>query len=140
MAQSAYVACAENISLLHLLQKVPEPPSVNLVSPIEHDAANYTLGMATERSLAGALAFVSSITDSPNCITAVCVQEQDQKLQIHVAINKQTPRENNLTLGVICSGFNKMFTRLSDLQGDSLIMQIQDSLSAGLSEKDGVWM
>ncbi|KAM3460397.1 hypothetical protein NHJ6243_006005, partial [Beauveria neobassiana] len=117
MAQSAYVACAENISLLHLLQKVPEPPSVNLVPAIEHDATNYTLGMATERSLAGALAFVSSITDSPNCITAVCVQEQDQKLHIHVAINKQKPTENNVTLGIICSGFNKMFTRLSDFQG-----------------------
>ncbi|KAM0664928.1 hypothetical protein ACQRIU_006081 [Beauveria bassiana] len=117
MAQSAYVACAENISLLHLLQRVPEPPSVNLVPPIEHDAARYTLEMATERSLAGALAFVSSITDSPNCITAVCVQEQDQKLQIHVAINKQKPRENNATLGMICSGFNQMFTRLSDFQG-----------------------
>ncbi|EJP64290.1 uncharacterized protein BBA_06672 [Beauveria bassiana ARSEF 2860] len=97
---------------------LPEPPSVNLVPPIEHDAARYTLGMATERSLAGALAFVSSITDSPNCITAVCVQEeQGQKLQIHVAINKQTPRENNVTLGIICSGFNQMFTRLSDFQG-----------------------
>ncbi|KAM3524476.1 hypothetical protein NHJ13051_004514 [Beauveria bassiana] len=117
MAQSAYVACAENISLLHLLQRVPEPPSVNLVPPIEHDAASYTLEMASERSLAGALAFVSSITDSPNCITAVCVQEQSQKLQIHVAINKQKPRENNVTLGKICSGFNKIFTRLSDFQG-----------------------
>ncbi|OAA43453.1 arginine N-methyltransferase 2-like protein [Beauveria brongniartii RCEF 3172] len=130
MAQSAYVACAENISLLHLLQKVPEPPSVNIAPPIEHDATNYTLELATERSLAGALAFVSSITDSPKCITAVCIQEQEQrrKLQVHVAINKKSPTENDGTLGIICSGFNQMFARLSDFDGgnceNDLCMQI----------------
>ncbi|KAK8142028.1 hypothetical protein G3M48_009457 [Beauveria asiatica] len=121
MAQSAYVACAHNISLLHLLQKVPEPPSVNLAPPVEHDATSYTLELATERSLAGALAFVSSVTDSPNCITAVCIQEQEQeqcrKLQVRVAINKKNPTENDGTLGIICRGFNQMFARLSDFDG-----------------------
>ncbi|KAM3442528.1 hypothetical protein MY4824_001122 [Beauveria thailandica] len=125
MAQSAYVACAHNISLLHLLQKVPEPPSVNLAPPIEHDATRYTLELATERSLAGALAFVSSVTDSPNCITAVCIQEQEQeqcrKLQVHVAINKKNPTENDGTLGIICRGFNQMFARLSDFDGGTYV-------------------
>lgn len=115
MAESAYVACAENISLLHLLHEIPEPPSVNTAPVAFSDAASYSLPFATERSLAGVLAFLSSITDNPNFITAVCVQEgrEGADLKVHVAINKKNDKDNNATLETICDGFNRIFLRLS---------------------------
>lgn len=115
MAEAASIACAENIALLHILHKIPTPPLVNAIPPTSIHAAGYTLPFATERLLAGALAFLSSITDSSDCITAVCVQEQreDEKLRVYVAINKKSPKANDATLDIICSGFGQIFARLS---------------------------
>ncbi|OAQ99658.1 hypothetical protein LLEC1_04831 [Akanthomyces lecanii] len=115
MAESAYIACAENISLLHLLSKIPEPPSDNTSPALAGQCARYTVPFATERSLASTLAFLSSITDNPNCITAVCIQEQtgDETLEIYIAINKKSPKDNNVILNTICDGINQVFGRLS---------------------------
>ncbi|XWW94168.1 hypothetical protein V2A60_002110 [Cordyceps javanica] len=115
-AESAYVACAENISLLRLLHEIPEPPSANIAPTAAQHASSYTLPFATERSLVGALAFLSSITGDSHCVTAVCVQEHpgdDHRLEAHVAINKKTHKENNATLDTICRGFNQIFARLA---------------------------
>ncbi|TQW01094.1 hypothetical protein IF1G_01025 [Cordyceps javanica] len=115
-AESAYVACAENISLLRLFHEIPEPPSANIAPAAAQHASSYTLPFATERSLVGALAFLSSITGDSHCVTAVCVQEQpgdDHRLEARVAINKKTHKEKNATLDTICRGFNQIFARLA---------------------------
>lgn len=115
MAESANVVCAENISLLYLLNQIPSPPTVNTPPLPINLPDRYTLPFAAERSLASTLAFLSSITDSPRCITAICVQEQrgGDSLEIYVAINKRNPKDNNATLDTICGQFNQIFERLS---------------------------
>lgn len=115
MAESANIVCAENISLLHLLNQIPSPPTVNTLPLPISIPGRYTLPFEAERSLASTLAFLSSITDSSRCITAVCVQEQSggDTLEICVAINKQNPKDNNATLDTICGQFNQIFERLS---------------------------
>ncbi|KAM3513251.1 hypothetical protein MY11210_003117 [Beauveria gryllotalpidicola] len=93
-----------------------QPDLINMTQSAESHATNGDGALARWRPRV----CVEHHTDSrPNCITAVCIQEQEQgqKLQILVAINKQKPKENDVTLGIICSGFNQMFARLSDFEG-----------------------
>lgn len=109
------IVCAENVSLLHLLHKVPEQPSANTLPDAEDGPGRYTLPLAKERVLASSLAFLSSISDDFSRITAVCLQEvqNDGTLEVLVAINKQEVESGSGTLGMICSNFAKLFERLS---------------------------
>lgn len=78
----------EDIALLEFLGKVPVAPSKNLGT--QHDpgpSAGRTLTLRAERDLATTLAFLSSIRDDANNVTAVCVREADMSLSVLVAAN-----------------------------------------------------
>lgn len=66
-------ACAEAVSLLHLLHPVPAQPLVNALPASRNMNAEYVLSLEDERSLVSTLAFLSSIKDDSNRIPALCV-------------------------------------------------------------------
>lgn len=65
---------AENIALLSLLQKVPTLPSRNEVTP-KLEKSGRELSFNRERGLAGALSFLSGISNDKKYVTAVCIEE-----------------------------------------------------------------
>jgi hypothetical protein len=111
------VTCAENIALLHLLHSVPAPPSANPRNHLPIRDKGYALDSERERGLTGTLAFLSNITDDPNHIPAVCVEEDPNSVSLNVllAVNRVKHQENdgNQVLRELEQGFERIFTVLS---------------------------
>ncbi|KAK1705589.1 hypothetical protein BDP67DRAFT_531225 [Colletotrichum lupini] len=114
---AAAVACAENISLLHLLSKFhhyPQrnPPSLNPVEEKER-----TLQFSRERSLCGAFAFLASIDGNPDFVPAVYIEErtEQRRLEIVVAVNEKSPNNGQEILLDIKHGFEQIFQQLKGL-------------------------
>jgi hypothetical protein len=112
---SPAIACAENIALLHLLHSVPTPPSPNPIDSFQIRHEGYTLSFERERSLAGTLAFLSSISDDPKHIPAVCVEESPNSafLSVLLAVNKVKRNDGNQVLQNLRQGFERIFAVLS---------------------------
>lgn len=117
---SPAVRCAENTILLELLSPVPE------ILPIQgprgfsqdrHSNAERTLTLAQEHELATNLAFLTGITDNPNYIMAVCIEELPKVggCQVMLAINKRFPADGDATLDKVQRGFQEIFETLKDL-------------------------
>ena len=110
------VACAESIALLSILHAIPERPSKNQIdaSHVRQDAA-YTLPFEKERRLTATLAFLSSVSDDSNHVTAVCVEEDSQSgtLNVLLAINKRTRDSRGPILKEIEGGFKNIFKELN---------------------------
>jgi hypothetical protein len=109
------IARAESIALLFLLHSVPALPSSNSRDSWRGSQGSYTLSFERERSLAGTLAFLSSVTDDPNSIPAVCVEEDPRSacLNVLLAINKVNRNDSNQVLQTVKQGFEKIFNVLS---------------------------
>lgn len=110
------VTCAESIAFLYFLHRVPTPPSDNLIeSPPTGFAGKYTLAFQEERNLASALAFLSSISDNPNHISAVSILDDvtTGSLNILAAINKAKLDDGNHILQQLKDGFEAIFAQLS---------------------------
>lgn len=114
----AAVKLAENIALLHLLHEVPVSPTpiddANTHGLDDDGAETRSLPIERERSLAGALALLSSIRDDTNRITAVALQEDRQAggLQVLIAVN-QSADPKRVFLDKIGTGFKRIFGALS---------------------------
>lgn len=112
---------AENISLLSLLHLVPIQPKRN-PSSCFHISKSYTyaLPLDKERSLAGTLAFISSIQDDTDHIPAVClVEEPDTNCVILLAVNRVGFNDGTDILRDLKRGFDKIFQILARrLDGD----------------------
>lgn len=108
------IACAENVALLHLLHSIPIPPASNPPHPLPVRQKTYALPFEKERSLTGTLAFLSSVKDDPNHITAVCVQEGPNSafLNVLLAVNKARQGDGHQVLQNLRQGFEKIFTVL----------------------------
>lgn len=111
------VTCAENIGLLSLLHSVPIPPSRNPTDNVLLRQEGYTLSFLRERSLAGTLAFLSSLKDGPDHIPAVCVEERPDPsvLNVLLAVNKAKPGDGKEVLKDLKLGFERIFTLLSQV-------------------------
>ena len=116
-APPAAIARAESIALLYLLHSVPTPPSPNSINGLRVHHECYALPFEKERSLAGTLAFLSSITDDPNYIPAVCVEEVPDSafLNVLLAVNKDSRNDGNQILQRLKQGFEQIFAVLSRL-------------------------
>jgi hypothetical protein len=81
---------AENIALLRLLSSVPEPLTQNALSVAFLDIDTERLPFQKECDIVETLAFVSGISDDPEKVTAVCIQEDidHQGLTVVLAVNK----------------------------------------------------
>jgi hypothetical protein len=111
------IARTESIALLYLLHSVPTPPSHNLVNSVKISHERYTLPFERESSLAGTLAFLSSTTDDPNYIPAVCLEEDPRSAALNVllAINKAERDRGDQVLQRIRQGFEEIFSALARL-------------------------
>lgn len=130
MAGSASLACTENIALFHLLHagrgkdnvlakdSVPARPSVAPVERLPTHREDYVLSFERERSLAGALAYITNIKDDPNRVAAICVEEKHprrgkQSLRILLAVNRSEYKDGDDFLQILETGFEGIFAELS---------------------------
>ena len=108
-----HTRCAENIALLHHLGNIPSVPQRNLVRDARPDlATTRTLSASNERVLTSVLAFLSSIRDDPNKVSAVCVEESASALVVMIAVNAEGPGESAYAQSVK-AGFDIIFTLLA---------------------------
>lgn len=121
-SDTSRIACAENISLLHLISPVPELPSANKRPDAASLRQNYQLAFKKELLLARALAFLSSVSDDAHHVTAVCIQEHGSGLDVLIAINKSEYFTASGTLKTICHGLDEIFKRIAQpIVGKSLL-------------------
>ena len=112
------IACAESISLLHLLHSVPTLPSSNAIDCLLVHRKDYTLSLEKELSLANTLAFLSNVKDDPNHISAVCIEERPKSasLSVLLAVNRVKRDDGNQFLQTLKQDFETIFAILSQLR------------------------
>lgn len=132
MAGSASLICTENIALFHLLHagrgkdkvlskdSVPARPSVAPVECLPTHREDYVLSFERERSLAGALAYISNIKDDPNRVAAICVEEDHRprskpSLRILLAVNASEYKDSDDFLQILETSFIAIFEKLSQV-------------------------
>ncbi|CAM1506579.1 Fc.00g062200.m01.CDS01 [Cosmosporella sp. VM-42] len=109
---SLHERCAENIALLHHLGNIPSPPRRNLVrDPGPDPATTRTLSIGNESDLTSVLAFLSSIRDDPNKVTAVCIEESVPGLVVMIAVNAEG-LDASTYIQSVKAGFDTIFTLL----------------------------
>ena len=120
------VTCAENVSLLHLLQPKPALPTRNTIHDKHIRLKGYVLSFERERSLTGVLAFLSSTTDDRNLITAVAVQERHKSnsLDVLLAVNKSNPKSGIATLKELKRAFETIFATLNQITDGQSSVQL----------------
>jgi hypothetical protein len=91
----------QSICLFQTLNQVPEPPKDHLLST-ENDP-KYCLSALREKEVASNMAFLSSISDNPLRVMAVCIEEHDNKEGITIRMASNTG-----DLSLVVNGFNKM--------------------------------
>lgn len=114
------ISCAENVALLSLLhsvnctsplQVIPTAPSSKY--PEHFDLAKkYELPIDKERSLVGTLSFLAQTEEDPNHIPAICVEQDTNKLNVLVAINKSKWSDGDSILHALKERFNTIFAIL----------------------------
>ncbi|KAK0748267.1 hypothetical protein B0T21DRAFT_419999 [Apiosordaria backusii] len=116
------LCCAENIALLSILSPPSYAPLINR-PPYSESPPNpgRVLSFEAEVSLASTLAFLSAISDDPNHVVAVCVEElsKHKGVRVVVAINKECPESAEVKLGKIRDGLQKILKCLSRALTDS---------------------
>ncbi|THV44102.1 hypothetical protein BGAL_0733g00010 [Botrytis galanthina] len=121
------ITCAENIALLSLLHRVPVSPSLNPISNLSVRHERYDLSFERERSLASVLAFLSSISDNPDHVTAVCVEEDHETMSLNVllAINKAQQNDNSQIQEEMKLGFERIFAGLAQVSDARILCRLR---------------
>ncbi|EPE06617.1 hypothetical protein F503_02745 [Ophiostoma piceae UAMH 11346] len=117
------VVCAENVAVLSVLHTVPVPLSTNVIdsSLVEKgNASSYSLSIEQERHLVGALSFLAGVSDNPNDVAAVCIQEigntsTTKSLQLLIAVNKATANDNNSVVQELKRGYTGVLSLLAEI-------------------------
>jgi len=115
---SQTIRCAEDIVLLNMLSSVPGPVRDFASQPAacsEQMVEGRLLSFDQEKQLATTLAFLSSVSDDSEHVTAVCIEEvpSTQGCKILVAINKATFESRNELLHKIKHGFEAILDNLA---------------------------
>ncbi|KAI0137096.1 hypothetical protein BJ170DRAFT_711138 [Xylariales sp. AK1849] len=105
------VRLAESTALLSLLDNLPEKPKTNVPNRNVHKESSRQLSFDQEREICTGLAFLAGISNDPNHVTAVGVEERDDPRSVHVmiAINKSKPGDGNKVLTEVANGFRRIF-------------------------------
>lgn len=114
---------AENVALLSLLNTAPELPSRNTPTFAlkQHDPRR-KLSFETECDLTSGLAFLAGISDASEHVVALSIEEKPEGLKVLVAINKGSPSDGELILGMVKEGLQKVFNVLGKVDsGMSLV-------------------
>jgi hypothetical protein len=91
----------QSICLFQTLNEVPESPKDNFL-PADNNPG-YCLSLLREKEITSNLAFLSSISDNRLRVTAVCIEEHDNKEELTIRIASNT---GDLTM--VTDGFEKM--------------------------------
>ena len=112
---SPHTICAEDIALLSFLHTVPEPSQRCDLSSFRGRNDERTLPLERECDLASTLAFLAAISDDPNHVVAVCVEERvsSNSMGVMLAINKARPSSSQGTLDKARKGMQRIFQVLS---------------------------
>ena len=112
------VRSAQNIALLELLDQRPQS-STNGLQRASKDQIEEGRSLSTnqEKELATNLAFLAGVSDSPNHVMGICIEELPDTggCQVMVAINKRRPSDGTGILEKVQKGFERIFGRLSAL-------------------------
>jgi len=107
----------ENITLLSILTKeVPSPPTLNPVVPSQNQGSSTrSFSVDCECDLASSLAFLTRLSDQPNDVIALALEEvsSPRALKVVIAKNKQEPGDREDVLDRIKLGFESIFRILS---------------------------
>ena len=115
---SPTIICAENIALLHLLHRVPRPPSINQRDDVLHRTQVYSLSVEEERRLVTTLAFLSYVKDDPDHVPAVCAGQHigSCTLNIFIAVNRVSAKDGVQSLQKCKNGFEELFATLTRVE------------------------
>ncbi len=96
---SAGQALRENICLLGMLVREPQPPQENYLLWSRTEQKRQ-LTIDRERELVDTLAFVTASSDQAKKVVAVCVEERSDEVTFRVAVNAGsiTPFQENLSI------------------------------------------
>lgn len=136
------VACAENVAVLDLLSRslpTTETPSPVWVPRSEaQDEPTRQLSYEQEDGLVKELAFLSGISDDPNHIMAVCVQEfpEQRRCDIILAVNKHSAGCAQDVLEKARRGLQRIFEKLREVS-PSESTQSDFAVLAKKSAKEG---
>lgn len=136
------VTCAENVAVLDLLSRsfpttgTPGPVWVPRSEAQEEPARQ--LSYEQEDRLVKELAFLSGISDNPNHIMAVCVQEfpEQRRCEVILAINKRSTGCAREVLEKARRGLQRIFEKLREVS-PSESTQSDFAVLAKKSEKKG---
>jgi hypothetical protein len=111
---SPAIACAENISLLHLLHSVPHPPLRNPNFEFPSFQRDYVLSTVDESTLVGHIVFLSNTHNNPNYIPALCVQQSPiaSSMTVLLAVNSIAWNDGDSTLLGLKRGFEALFATI----------------------------
>lgn len=116
---STAVNLIEKTVLLELFSTLPGglsdagPP----VKASERDEHGRVLSLRQENDIVSTLAFLSRVSNDPNHIPAVCLEEipEEGACKVLVAVNKLRPDSGQAVLEKIQRGFEQIFRRLSTI-------------------------
>lgn len=125
--QGPAIACAENVSLLHLLHSVPALPARNVLETPKTCAQDYVLSLAEECRLADSLAFLANDSDDVNHIPALCIQQDPgtSTTNLLLAVNCAQWRAGIQSLRRLKNGFESIFLVLAYSGQGELMLSIE---------------
>lgn len=125
------VRCAHNIALLELLDPRPEILASNLQPDSRKlEDEGRVLSIRQERELATNLAFLAGVSNSPDHIMGVCIEELPgvtRSCQIMVSINQRRPSDGEEILKKVQKGFEQIFQRLSGISAGKIYRMIKET-------------
>lgn len=89
---------AENITLLQKVNSEPGRPSENAIPCLELDER--ALKLRHERDIADCLAFVSTYSNDPNRVMALCIEEKPNRQGLIVSVAANAGNLDTLTFGM----------------------------------------
>lgn len=114
------VSLTEKIVLLQLISQLPGGlsdvgPKSSPGEASEKSEKGRLLSLWQENDIVSTLAFLSGVSNDPNQVTAVCVEELPAggACKVLVAVNKLRPDSGQDGLDKIQRGFEQIFRRLS---------------------------
>lgn len=112
------VAFAENVAVLHLLCPFPSESSNNPPPSSAGQGTGRILSFERERCLSSGLAFLAEISDDPNHVVAVAIEEQPSRkgLAVVVSINRENAASAQSTLEMIKAGLQDIFSVLARVE------------------------
>lgn len=121
---------AENIALLRVLKELPSRPKANQPPrAVKAEDRRRQLTLEDEKRLASALAFLAGISNDPNSVMAVCLEEipRTSSIRVLIAINMERPPNGAELLEIARQGLEQVFDALTQSHAGKAAPDEEDS-------------